>query len=48
MSEDDEVCHCTHKSAEHGLEPNYPGATACSVDGCYCISFEKQEELAGE
>jgi hypothetical protein len=29
---------------EHGGDSDYPGSTACSVDGCDCIAFERAAE----
>lgn len=38
------TCHCGHVQDEHGDDPEYPGSTACSIEGCDCIAFEKNPE----
>jgi hypothetical protein len=36
-------CTCGHAPEEHGRDAAYPGSTACTVDGCGCISYESNE-----
>lgn len=38
-----DTCTCGDVKDEHGGDPDYPGSTACSVDGCDCIAFEAGE-----
>ncbi len=33
-------CTCGHSPEEHGNDPQFPGSTACSVEGCDCIAYE--------
>lgn len=39
-----EACHCGHAVEEHGGDPAHPGSTACTVDGCDCIAYERCED----
>lgn len=39
-----ETCVCGHVLDEHGQDHEYPGSSSCNIDGCACISFEKEEE----
>ena len=34
-------CTCGHTEEEHGGDSEYPGSSACSVEGCDCIAFEE-------
>lgn len=37
-------CTCSHVEDEHeGDNPEYPGSTACTVEGCECVCFEEDE-----
>lgn len=38
------TCHCGHVQDEHGNDPQYPGSTSCTIEGCECIAFEKNPE----
>jgi hypothetical protein len=38
-------CFCGHVEDEHGGDPKYPGSTACTVEGCYCIGFDHDDEV---
>lgn len=40
----DATCQCGHAPEEHGGDPNYPGSTACQVEGCDCIAYEAAAE----
>ena len=40
----DRPCICGHSIEEHGRDPNYPGSTACSIEGCGCIAYEENDE----
>ncbi len=40
---DSAQCTCGHVADEHGGNPDYPGSTACAVEGCDCIAFEEAE-----
>ena len=41
----DGVCYCGHNEEdEHGGDDEYPGSTACNVDGCDCIAFEQDAD----
>ena len=40
------ACQCGHAVEEHGHDPEYPGSTACSVEGCDCIAYEADESEA--
>lgn len=44
MSWGDSVCTCGHVYDEHGGDEHYPGSTACNVDDCDCICFDRDEE----
>lgn len=44
MPNDTTPCTCGHVRDEHGGDPNYPGSTACSVEGCHCIAYEAGED----
>jgi len=37
------ACACGHAPEEHGHVPGYPGSTACTVEGCDCIAYERGE-----
>ncbi len=37
-------CMCGHEHEAHGHDPEYPGSTACSVEGCDCIAYEPNPE----
>jgi len=37
------TCCCGHVEDEHGRDIEYPGSTACMVEGCGCIAFEKEK-----
>lgn len=39
-----DTCECGHALEEHGMDPKYPGSTACSVEGCDCIAYEEGPE----
>lgn len=41
--DDTKQCMCGHVADEHGGDPDYPGSTACAVEGCDCIAFEEAE-----
>ncbi|HXU23042.1 MAG TPA: hypothetical protein VN697_03320 [Tepidiformaceae bacterium] len=47
---DTDVCVCGDVRDEHGGDPNYPGSTSCSCDGCDCLAFEMDhpEDDAGD
>lgn len=34
------ACTCGHAAEEHGHDPEHPGSSACSVEGCECIAYE--------
>lgn len=34
------TCMCGDVEDEHGGSKEYPGSTACNVDGCECVAFE--------
>lgn len=34
------TCTCGDVADEHGGDPEYPGSTECTVDGCECLAFE--------
>jgi hypothetical protein len=34
------TCHCGHLEDEHGGDSDYPGSTACAIEGCDCVCFE--------
>lgn len=41
------TCYCgddEDDEDDHGHDPDFPGSTACNVDGCECIAFEAEEE----
>lgn len=37
------ACVCGHAPEEHGHVPGYPGSTACTVEGCGCIAYERDQ-----
>jgi len=37
-------CTCGHHEEEHGGDPEYPGSSGCSVEGCDCVCFEQDEQ----
>lgn len=39
-------CHCGHVADEHGHDPDHPGSTACTIEGCDCIAFEMDDSAA--
>jgi hypothetical protein len=39
-----EVCFCGDVADEHGHDPEYPGSTACTIEGCGCLAFEEDVE----
>lgn len=43
MSEYSDTCACDHVRDEHGGDPDYPGSTACAIDGCDCVCFDAIE-----
>lgn len=34
------ACMCGHVEDEHGSDPEYPGSTACTIDGCKCVAYD--------
>lgn len=34
------TCVCGDVRDEHGGDLDYPGSTACNVEGCSCCAFE--------
>jgi hypothetical protein len=42
------VCHCGHVEDEHGHDPKYPGSSACQVEGCGCIAYERNHNAPAE
>jgi hypothetical protein len=36
-------CACGHAHEEHGGDPKYPGSSACQVEDCGCIAWERGE-----
>jgi hypothetical protein len=42
-----DTCTCGDVLDEHGGDPEYPGSTACNVEGCECVCYEEDPD-AGE
>ncbi len=38
------TCTCEHVEDEHGGDPEFPGSTACTIDGCECLAYEDDGE----
>lgn len=41
---DTHVCYCGHVEDEHGSDPDYPGSTVCTIEGCDCVAFDHDSE----
>jgi hypothetical protein len=42
-------CTCGHSPEEHdhSRDPEYPGATSCTVEGCDCVAYQEDEPGSG-
>lgn len=38
------TCVCGDVEDEHGQDPEFPGSSACSIEGCDCVAWEWNEE----
>jgi len=37
----EQPCMCGHVQDEHGGDARYPNSTACTVEGCACVAWER-------
>jgi len=44
MSDFEKPCLCGHVRDEHGGDAWYPNSTACTVEGCTCVAFERDDD----
>lgn len=42
------TCSCGDTEEEHGGDKEFPGATACRIEGCDCVAFEYDPEKTTE